>query len=68
MGITDDIFDVENDLENLQADESTKEAFDRIIIYLGRIETQNQEWTRFFRSFVDLRSAMDNLEKINDTR
>lgn len=59
MGIQDDIFDVEHSLEG----KPEAESFDKIHAYIGRLETELEEYRAFYNSAVDLKLAIDKLSK-----
>jgi SMC interacting uncharacterized protein involved in chromosome segregation len=63
MGIQDSIFDLEADLEHLGAGEHTKECFDEIIAFIGRLETENEQLLRFYHSANELANAIDQIRE-----
>lgn len=60
MGIQDDIFDVESDLENLNASDSTMQAYDKIITYLGKLEREYDLVSTRLKQIVDAQTALNS--------
>lgn len=60
MGIQDEIFDLEDFLENTDAVE--KDRFDRIIRYLSRLEQELEYYQKFYAAASNLRLVMKEIE------
>jgi hypothetical protein len=59
MSIQDDIFDVEDALK----DKPEYEQFERVVTYLGNLERNLEVYNSFYRAAVDLRVAIQKIEK-----
>ena len=61
MGIQDDIYDLEDFLEN--ADAAEKDRFERIILYLGNIERDLEQYRKFYANMLELRNTIKQIDK-----
>jgi hypothetical protein len=60
MGIQDDIFDLEDFLEN--ADVTEKDRFDRIVDYVGELEREVEYYQKFYAAASNLRLVIKEIE------
>lgn len=59
MGIQDKIFDVETELENLNACEQTKQDFHDIITYLGDLERSLEDYGKHLITLMLFKDAKE---------
>jgi conjugal transfer/entry exclusion protein len=64
MSIQDEIFDLEDFLENTDATE--KDRFDRIIRYLGELEKEVDEYRKLKYHMHEIETMLKNFERVRD--
>lgn len=68
MSVQDDIFDLEAELDNLQAEEYIKETFQSIVKYIGDLERQNDDLLKFYHSAIGIAQAIDAIREHRTSR